>query len=313
MKHCVVTTAGLDALHQTRVRVACSLLAADDIAVRLLPWNNAPSDLLVAAIDDAAGLVAFEQARRVGVPTLAISHDPTPNARFRLVIASAASVRDFSTRLYALLNGHEQVVAHAPTPATLYEHLRLDRPPVADYLLLEEGLVRLLVDTRKRRVHLLRRMPLSAIAGAADGAYWRVTALDREGFVTERAESTVTYPVEAVLWAIAHVIPADPARDHEPLQLRAWPDVDAATFPPEWLAPLSMLLWKRCYVAGLGRTAGLTEESARRLFATIRASDLVQPEGSALLEPARRAPMKNAGLFARLARRFGIRLAGDDA
>ena len=62
-QHARIAAAGLDLLHMTRLKVACSLLMAERVHAQLSAWPGAGIRLLVAGVDTDEGARAALQGR----------------------------------------------------------------------------------------------------------------------------------------------------------------------------------------------------------------------------------------------------------
>ncbi|WP_146165837.1 hypothetical protein [Stenotrophomonas panacihumi] len=245
--------AGLDLVSSTRLKVACSLLMADRLEISVVDWRTAPQAALVAHDGSDEGQQAITAARTHGTPWLAISRHPGAGD-----LAHGASVRDIVDAVRRLLMSPRQ--APAPDAAALpalppfLEAIRLDRAG-PDYLLLENGLLRLVADRPEGRLHLLRRMSLSQVVAAANAAYWRVTPLDAAQWQDVHAPEVVeAWPLEVVWWRAARQL--DPSllqADEGRLGLAAWPDLEPASTDPQWLPRARPPAAARLVAGGAGR------------------------------------------------------------
>lgn len=78
-----IAAIGLDVLHQTRLKLASSMLLAERMEVVLQPWPGNACDLLVIGTDHADAARALSEAHAANVPTLSIARrhaDPAPGA-----------------------------------------------------------------------------------------------------------------------------------------------------------------------------------------------------------------------------------------
>ncbi len=96
-----VASFGLDLLHQTRLKLACSLLLAQRLDVSVQPWKDGRADLLVIGIDQPEAAAVRARARAMGVPCLIISRHVDPDAADQL--AHGATVASLNQKLSTLL------------------------------------------------------------------------------------------------------------------------------------------------------------------------------------------------------------------
>lgn len=183
IRHFRVAHAGLDLLHGTRLKLACSLLLAERMDIRLQPWNGEQADLLVVGGDPSAMAVLQQQARTQGVATLRIVRGATAATG---VLPHGASVRDINQELAALLGGTAEVAHQAPARATPQGTPLLLRAMQsaddASLYLLQRGATRVVVDTATRSLALPVGASLSEIVPLLDDLTWSSTPLDRDTF-----------------------------------------------------------------------------------------------------------------------------------
>lgn len=304
--------AGLDLVSSTRLKVACSLLMADRLEISVVDWRTAPQAALVAHDGSDEGQQAITAARTHGTPWLAISRQPGAGD-----LAHGASVRDIVDAVRRLLMSPRQAPAPdataLPTLPPFLEAIRQDRTG-PDYLLLENGLLRLVADRPAGRLHLLRRVSLSQVVAAANAAYWRVTPLDAGQWQDVHAPEVVeAWPLEVVWWRAARQL--DPSllqADEGRLGLAAWPDLEPASTDPQWLPVLAHLQRRDWSPAALAAATGIPRASVAQVAALVRLSGLARRAGSAPAAPTPRQPFAPEQMrsFLRVAKRFGLRLMG---
>lgn len=306
-----IAVAGLDLLPATRLKVACSLLMAERMDVGVVAWNDTQPDLLVADSTSTEGQQAIRRARDLRMPVMTFSRGQSvPSATS---LPHAASVRDIALALKTMLSadasetGPEPAVAHG-----LLERLRLDAP-ARDIVLMELGLLRVVVDGPRGRLHMLRRMPIEELVANLADAHWACTPLsEREWKHGYRPDVTSTHSIESLWWRVAtHQDIELPQLPELPTQLRAWPDLDASHTPSDWLPALACLLVNAWPVDELAVAAGLSLETARRLVSITQLSGLADTSAHARQRDLRRVPADvSGGTLLRIARRFGLKLFG---
>ncbi len=307
-----VAIAGLDLVSATRLKVACSLLMADRLEIQLDDWGSAPAAALVAHDGHDEGLRAIAAARADGTPWLAISRQPGAGD-----LAHGASVRDIADALRTLLLSPRATPGVLATPAPplppFLDAIRLDRTG-ADHVLLENGLLRLVVDRPNGRLHLLRRATLAQVLAAANVAYWRVTPLAADEWQTAHAPEVVdAWPLEVVWWRAAkHIDPALLGTDIDMVGLSAWPDLEPDSTDPQWLPVLAHLQRRDWTPTALASATGIPHAVVEQVAALVRLSGLARRAGSApATRPGRQAfAPEQMRSFLRIAKRFGLRLMG---
>lgn len=308
-----IATAGLDLLSATRVKVACSLLMAERLDVELVEWDATPVSALIAHDAQLAGRSAMAWAEREGIAVLVISRQPAVSAV--QVLSHGATVREIADALRPLLQSAPQ-----PTRTALEEGLRL--PPLLDRMrldrrhplpvLMENGLLRVVVDARNGMLHMLRRMPLEQLLDAAADASWYATELTLAEWETRyRPDVTVSHVIESLWWQLAaREQCAVPGHAEGALALSAWPDLDPLTADPQWLLVLAHLQQKAWLPGALSTTTGMPLELVRRVMAVLRFSGLSVDEVGAARVRSRSQTPAQAGSFLRVAKRFGMKLLG---
>ncbi len=312
-RHATVAAAGLDILHMTRLKVACSLLMAERVNVDLATWPDAEASLLVVGSEDPQGRVAFEHGRRVGVPVLRIARDTGGDDA---VLAHGVTVRELFERLRASLAGDVAdgaEVADAPTVDVHSARTMLDQVPfAADVVaILELDARRIAIDRHRGIVHAPTGDTLDAVAEACHRPDWTMTTIARAEFVTRRAAFPVSRSLESWVWdtSIRHALAIGDVSRREPIVLRGWPVPDVETLPVHWLLPVACLLHRPWSLDALAHACGLSPDETARIFAAARHSGLVRTPEPDVLSQAQVKPrslLPPRGAFARLARRFGL-------
>jgi hypothetical protein len=311
-----VAMAGLDLLPATRLKVACSLLAADRLTVRLVEWGTEPAALLVADETSYLGRHAIQSARHDQVPSIRVNgvsraSDPIP------ALSKLATVRDFVDALKACLQGSAPSLPADTTPGwdvtlpqPLLEHLRLDRRRPGR-VLIEWGLFRVISEPLGGRLHMLRRMPLDDLLERALKPDWRITDLsDKDWQTVFLPDVTGSHAIESLWWRLLpHLTDDDLPRVTDALRLRAWPDLDAGATPAAWPLVLAHLASKPWTARDLASAIGVPMDEIQRVMALVRLSGLE----AAPSQPAagvRATAAHHAGTLLRMAKRFGLTLLG---
>lgn len=311
-----IAVAGLDLLSSTRVKVACSLLMAERLEIELAEWDNTPVAALVAHDAQLAGRSAIAAAERQGLPLLVISRQRGIGAAPWL--SHGATVREIADALRQTLQQSAASPARTANDGgvrlpPLLERLRLDRPHPAP-VLMENGLLRVVVDTRSGMLHMLRRMPLEQLLDSAAESSWYATELVLAEWETRyRPDVTVSHVIESLWWQLAaRGQCALPGHAEGAIGLSAWPDLDPATADPQWLLVLAHLQQRTWLPGALSTATGMPLDTVRRVMSVLRFSGLsVDEVGAARARSRVQAPSPaQARSFLRVAKRFGMKLLG---
>lgn len=314
----VVASAGLDLLPSTRLKVACSLLMADMLEIRVVPWTGAQVDLLVADGSNSEGSDATRAAWAARIPVLTFSREAQhQNAGAEL--QPNASVRQIAEAVKAgLAAGHTGHMGVAPRSLRLIDCLRLDAVGMAaapGRMLMELGLLRVVVDPVEGRLHMLRRMPLDELLDRVEDQRWQSTALsDAEWLRVYRPDVTVSYSIEMLWWRLAVLdaigLPVLPLGE---TALMTWPDLDIGNTPAAWLPVLAQLRVRAWSPTDLAAATGVSLQVVRRIMTVAHLSGLSSVEAvraeSSARRPRRMAEPETRS-FLRIARRFGLKLMG---
>jgi hypothetical protein len=322
----LIATAGLELLPATRLKMACSLLAADRLEAGLVEWGSQPVSLLVADEGSAQGRVAIASARQQRLRVITLGRMEALQVVSE-ALPHTASVREIALALKGVLiapvaavqtPGTAAAPAALPRPASglppLLEQLRLDQPR-QQTVLLEHGLLRLVVEAGGNTLHMLRRMPMAHLVEQALEPDWRITVLsDQEWQRSYRPDVSVSHAIETVWWQLA-AAPAfePPVMTGRPLELAAWPDLDPANADPQWPLLLSFLMHRPWLPGELSMATGLSQDMVKKVMALVQLSGLSVQEGGRRRERMRvRAPASTgqARSFLRIAKRFGLKLLG---
>jgi hypothetical protein len=307
-----VAMAGLALLPATRLKVACSLLAADRLTVRLVEWGTEPATLLVADETTPEGRHAVQSARQGNVASIRLGGTGSMHGLQRL-----STVREFADALKSGLQGATTTSIDRPSawdsplPSPMLEHLRLDRPRNTR-VLLEQGLFRVVCDARSGELHMLRRMPLDELLERALKPDWRVTDVsEREWQSVLLPDVTGTYAIETLWWRLRPTLADDVLpRVEEALRLRAWPDLDAEGTPASWPLLLANLVWQPWQAGDLAGSTGTQVDEVHQVMALIRLSGLEASPSDVASPGMRASALRHAGSMFKIAKRFGLKLLG---
>jgi hypothetical protein len=312
IRHFRVAHAGLDLLHATRLKLACSLLLAERMDIRLQPWNGEQAELLVVGGDPSAMAVLQQQARTQGVATLRIVRGATAATG---VLPHGASVRDINQELAALLGGTAEAADQAPDRATPQGTPLLLRAMQsaddASLYLLQRGATRVVVDTATRSLALPVGASLSEIVPLLDDLTWSSTPLDMETFQHQYVYLLPRrHSFEALYFCIARhrpqLLPAVAAGTS--MQLLHWPDLDHRDVPASWLLPIARLHAASWTSTALAAASGLPHDTVQFLFSAAASSGLAKHQENAVPPSARPAGLRDSRFLTWVARRFGLDL-----
>lgn len=304
-----VAAAGLDVLHQTRLKLACSMLLAERMDVQLVPWNG-EADLLVVGLDHADAARTLSEANAGNVPMLSIARRYADSAPGRL--PHGATVRDINDQLSSLLLNAPAGASERPaTKAPLL--LRLTRQDPADTRLhlLQRGGISALVDVATRSIALPASVSLAELVAQLDDSTWSSEVIDAATFQHQYAYRLPhRHSFEALNFCLArHRAELLPALDTLPtLKLRQWPDLNADDVPANWLLAIACLHARPWQPAALAAACHLPPNTVQSLFSAAVASGLASNQDAAVPSTPRRKDASDSRFFSWVARRFGLNL-----
>ncbi|WP_115584989.1 hypothetical protein [Xanthomonas arboricola] len=292
-----VATAGLDLLHTTRLKLACSLLLAERIDVQLGEWPQHAADVVVLGLETADGLAAWQALQGQPVRVLVVSRTPVAGAWLK----HGATVRELNEQMRLLLSSPH--TAQVAEPALLLRHCRgeLGASPV----LLRTAHLLVRVDPSSRCLHLAAGVSLSELVAALDRPGWQRVTGDADAALTQRLS------FEALYFALPeHLRPALPAVEaSRALQLRQWPELSADTSSPAQLLAIAHLHARPWPPQALANACKLPLQTVECLFAAALASGLAQTAEIPVPSTPRRPDSSNSRFFSWVARRFGLSLS----
>ncbi|MEA9565430.1 hypothetical protein [Xanthomonas sp. WHRI 8932A] len=292
-----VATAGLDLLHTTRLKLACSLLLAERIDVQLGEWPQHAADVVVLGLETADGLAAWQALQGQPVRVLVVSRTPVAGAWLK----HGATVRELNEQMRLLLSSPH--TAQVAEPALLLRHCRgeLGASPV----LLRTAHLLVRVDPSSRCLHLPAGVSLSELVAALDRPGWQRVTGDADAALTQRLS------FEALYFALPeHLRPALPAVEaSRALQLRQWPELSADTSSPAQLLAIAHLHARPWRPQALANACKLPLQTVECLFAAALASGLAQTAEIPVPSTPRRPDSSNSRFFSWVARRFGLSLS----
>lgn len=316
-----VAAAGLDLLHHTRLKLACSLLLSERMDVTVRPWDGTPSDLLVVHVEhpDSRGVLA--DAHAAGTVTLRVSRRATQ--ALDGLLPHGATVRDFNQQLRHLLASIPATPVHETRSDVTVMPLLLqlaDAAGPAQLHLLQRGAMWLLLDTHTRSIALPAQATLAEVCAQLDATSWSAQVMDPADFQHQYAyRLPQRQSLEALYFALAQhrpeLLPAAPAS----LQLRHWPDLAAGEVPSAWLPAIARLHAGPCSLDTLAQQCHLPRATMASLFSAASACGLasspesVLPTVSQSALSAGRAVPGDTPFLLRLARRFGLALSRGQA
>lgn len=320
IRHFQVATAGLDLLHGTRLKLACSLLLAERMDVTLRSWSGDPVDLLVVGGDPSAVAATLQQAHQQGIATLTIARNVNAPSAGRL--PHGASVRDINLQLATLLAHCVPAAAITPVAAAATASTRRAAPSllgaiqstaVSGLQLMQRGALMVAVDTATRSLALPAGMSLAEIVPLLDEPGWSSTALDADTFQHQyvyRLPQRRSF--ETLYFFVARHRPqllAAPAGDVS-MQLQHWPDLDHSDAPASWLLPIARLHARPWTSFALAAACRLPHDSVQPLFSAAIASGLAMHQDNAVPTRPRPAGLRDSRFLGWVARRFGLDLQG---
>ncbi|KHS38631.1 hypothetical protein QT199_008360 [Xanthomonas phaseoli pv. phaseoli] len=290
-----VATAGLDLLHTTRLKLACSLLLADRIDVQLGPWPQHAADVVVLGLDSADGLAAWQALQGQPVRVLVVSRTPMAGAW----IKHGATVRELNEHVRLLLSSpHATPVAE---PALLLRHCRGEFGAGA---VTQHAQLHVRVDPRNGCVQLPAGVALAEVIAALDRSGWHVVPDPAATALPQRIS------FEALFFALPeHLRQALPAVEpSHALQLRQWPELTAETSSPAQLLAIAHLHARPWRPQALANACKLPLQTVECLFAAALASGLAQTAEIPVPATQHRPDGGNTRFFSWVARRFGLSL-----
>ncbi|MGN0861807.1 MAG: hypothetical protein ACI4N1_00620, partial [Stenotrophomonas koreensis] len=173
-----VASFGLDLLHQTRLKLACSLLLAQRLDVSLQPWKDGRADLLVIGIDQPEAAAVLARARAMGVPCLIISRHVDPDAADQL--AHGATVASLNQKLSALLASRPGEGPARATPLLL--ELAQRQTAAGTLHLLQRGAAQVVIDPATLSLALPANLGLLELVQLLDDSHWSSERIGRAAF-----------------------------------------------------------------------------------------------------------------------------------
>ncbi|WP_315386366.1 hypothetical protein [uncultured Stenotrophomonas sp.] len=301
-----IAAVGLDVLHQTRLKLASSMLLAERMEVVLQPWSGDSCDLLVIGLDHADSARALSEAHAANVPVLSIARrfaDPAPGR-----LPHGATVRAINEQLSSLLLAAPSVERPVQGVPLL---LQLAASGGAALHLLQRGGITVLVDTATRSIALAPSTTLSDVVTQLDDVAWSASPLDADTFQHQYAyRLPQRHSFEALYFCIARHRPEllPQVAEHTPLKLRQWPDLNPEDVPSTWLLAIACLHARPWQANALAAACQIPRHTVQSLFCAAVASGLALNQEPAVTPPPRRRDAGDSRFFSWVARRFGLNL-----
>ncbi len=308
-----VAAAGLDVLHQTRLKLACSMLLAERMDVQLQPWAG-DADLLVVGLDHADAPRLLSEAHAANVPMLSIARRYADAAPGRL--PHGATVRDINEQLSSLLLSAPLLTDERPTPRAPLLLRLLAQPDDSRLHLLQRGAIMALVDVATRSIALPASVSLAELVAQLDDSTWSSEVIDAATFQHQYIYRVPQrYSLEALYFCIARYRPTLlPVPDGLPtLKLRHWPDLHSDDVPATWLLAIAHLHARPWQPAALAEACHLPPDTVQSLFSAAVASGLASNQDTAVPRTPRRKDASDSRFFSWVARRFGLNLFQGEA
>lgn len=301
-----VAAHGLDLLHQTRLKLACSMLLAERMDVQLQDFTGQAANLLVIAGEQPEAASVVAQARTMGIPVLIIvRHVHAPGQ-----IAHGATVTTLNERLSQLLRSNADAQPVTGTPLLLA--LAGNRSDKQIHLL-QRGALMIALDPLCRSLALPSGLTLNELVEQLDDSSWSSSTISTAEFDHQYIyRLPQRQSLETLFFSIARrrpeLLPA--AADVPALQLEHWPDLGQADVPANWLLAIACLHARPWQVSALATACGLSTADTQALIAAALASDLASIQAPQRASSTVASQSKPTGLFAWVARRFGLNLPG---
>jgi hypothetical protein len=302
-----VAAFGLDLLHQTRLKLACSLLLAQRLDATLQPWNGSKADLLVIGIDEPGAAAVLARAREMDIPSLIISRHVDSDAADQL--AHGAAVASLNQKLSALLAVRRRNSPEATPPLLL--QLAQTQAPVDTLYLLQCGALQVVIDPVTRSLALPANLGLLELVAQLDDSRWASSHLSRADFNHPyRQRLPQRQSLEALFFCLVRhrpqLLPTGSA--DTVLQLEHWPDLWGVDLPAGWLLAVACLHARPWQANALAAHCQIPVSTVNALFAAAAASGLAQAAttGNVASHPGRHR--EDSRFFSWVARRFGLTL-----
>lgn len=293
---------GLDILHITRLKVACSLLMAEYIRADLQEWEQQSIDLLVASTDDADGRRAMDEARKRQVPIISITRQGASSAATS-DLRHGASVQDIFQHLRQILHTAD-AGGNGFKPGTLFRGLEM---AAGKACLLRLGPVKLFVDEARQRIAVIYGSWEDCLDAAAESG-WRLTTETNAGDKAAGLDDGISrHAFEDFCWqaaALASAPLAAPAADGS-YALRSWPEVASDHLPPQWLLPMNAMLIRSWKPLELAQATDTPLAEIHRMMAAAACTALLE-KASASTVKSRTTRASVSSFFSRIASRFGL-------
>lgn len=302
--------AGLAPEIERRLRLAARTLALQGVDASVDRWEGIGCRLVVVGTDDAYGRHVLDIARRRQVPVIAVGTGQLPPDEPTLSLE--ASISDFASALQPLLrSSRESAPARAATVHALPSasdgllqqlasdgqlghqavHARLGARSL--YLLPERG--RVLARTRSDLIELRDRLCQPG---------FEITRLGSESEVpadVEVSEGLDAYLLLAAVKGAARL----PAFEDVPCELEHWPDLAAADGLAHALKVAAPLMRGAYRCRQISAATGVDAADVSTCFWAFSAAGILRRR-SANAAAAVPSASSRAGLWSRLARRFGL-------
>lgn len=302
-----VASFGLDLLHQTRLKLACSLLLAQRLDVSVQPWKDGKADLLVIGIDQPEAAAVLARARAMGVPCLIISRHVDPDAADQL--AHGATVASLNQKLSTLLASRPSDSPARARPLLL--ELAQMQTAAGTLHLLQRGAAQVVIDPATLSLALPANLGLLELVQLLDDSHWSSERIGRAAFDHQyRHRLPQRQSLEALFFCLARHRPQWlPGGDAGTLlQLEHWPDLGSADLPASWLLAIACLHARPWQANALAAHCQIPVSTVETLFAAAAASGLAQTAPIASTAPPPRRNREDSRFFGWVARRFGLTL-----
>lgn len=313
----VLRVAGVNERAEQRLRMACKLLEANGYRIAIDPWDGTKCDVLVVDGQDTYGLHALGIARRRSVSTIALTSGPVPSdvQGGQFLDQNEPVLSWVQTLQYTL--SERAIEPKEPGPnrdasASAIGLCRLAQDPDLKSmdLLASFGDRRMIVSVSKGRVIAKSEADLLQLRSQLAETGWNFSPLS--GAQTDLhgiSASLDSFYTEGALAAAEKL----PLYSSEKLRLLDWPDLGAAIKFVGALTIAKILLQRQADMHSISEETKIDLWDVSACLWAFAASGLLHSHaagaGHAISTPATqpaKTSRKDAGLFARLAERFGL-------
>lgn len=307
MDRFTVATYGLDPLDQTRIRLACSLLLAENLSIDFVD-DKLSHDLNIFGLDNVDGITRWKENKSNNNNALLISRQYQGGAPWLAHGTTVSEFRKFihQTLLIKIDDGSSQEHVGSDYPLILEEILNPTLGVTKKY---RHRSMECVVDSKTRNIYLKDNVSILDFIALVRAKGWASIPFNESEQTDHSTFFKLRVSFESVIFALsgADCLKVAKVRQDHFFKLKLWPELIAETISSAQLLAIARLHARSWQPQNLADVCHLNLTTTLGLItAALECGLLVVDKKPPVVEKEKSVP-KETGFLVWVARRFGLR------